>query len=185
VREQYQEVRSSQGAVRSKGPAALDPDSSEASGKIIAAALIHGRRTRRLISRSTASRTKVRTSSPSARHARILSKTPAPKLTRNLSGNSSFLPKKSPFRISVMLTPNAQYRIFGIRAMEARVTNFFQGQPVSIHFTGEDPFSLIGRVLQNIDASCAPLTNMWLVEVTEGASAGSRFGISGCALEAC
>ena len=62
------------------------------------------------------------------------------------------------------------------------MTHFTHNQPVTINFTGEAPFTLIGRVLKNIDDTCHPLTNMWRVEVTEGTARGSRFGVSGEAL---
>jgi hypothetical protein len=61
------------------------------------------------------------------------------------------------------------------------------GQAVRIEFNHDGggefaPFTLIGEIVQNIDATCYPLTNMWRVEVTEGPERGSRFGISGKAL---
>lgn len=60
---------------------------------------------------------------------------------------------------------------------------FAPDQPVNINFNGVEPFTLIGRVIENIDASCRPLTNMWSVEITgDGPGKGARFGISGEAL---
>lgn len=54
------------------------------------------------------------------------------------------------------------------------------GQAVEIRFNEGTPeaFTLTGTILENIDASCKPLRNMWFVKT----SGGSQFGISGKAL---
>lgn len=57
---------------------------------------------------------------------------------------------------------------------------FQPGQAVTVTFNRgcDNEFSYSATVVENIDAGCAPLTNMWLVRLPNGC----RFGISGEAL---
>ena len=55
---------------------------------------------------------------------------------------------------------------------------FQEGQSVTVSFNG---LSLAGRIVENIDHTCAPLKDMWLVHIQDG-EWNARFGLSGEAL---
>lgn len=62
---------------------------------------------------------------------------------------------------------------------------FTPGQPVTLNFTGprDEPFTREAVIVENCDATCAPLTDMWLVQiVAESGQPGRTFGFSGKAI---
>lgn len=68
------------------------------------------------------------------------------------------------------------YSPFAVRP----VSDFTEGQSVILTFDAGQPDqrTQAATIVRNIDATSAPLTDMWLVET----DAGSRFGISGAAI---